>query len=238
MKIEFILLLTFLSLTTISCFRFFPKNLTDNAFEEIEDVSIRLMYQHEIDSTIRTNYDITYDLPEKVCSKLETTNQIDTSRNLGVAIRFWSKIVMNEEGTFYGPFPKNGLLYKITDLNILISKNDTEKDITELLKGKPELTSFSWKKYDHKKLPLAWIRHNEGYKVPYFENIEIFIKSLNEDLQKIEEISNYDFLFWFEKEDINFHDFDPKYLKIRLVLSDTLGLEHKIISDSMKIETI
>ena len=86
------LLLFVLPFIVVGCFRFCPKNLTNNAYEEIEDVSIRLIYRHSTDTLVKTNYERTYNLPGNECPKIETTLDFDTITKLGVAIRFWTKI--------------------------------------------------------------------------------------------------------------------------------------------------
>lgn len=86
----------------VGCFRFIPKNITNNAYEDINDVSIRLMYRHPADTLVKTNYERTNKLLGNICPKIETTLDFDTINKLGVAIRFWTKTVMKEEGVFYG----------------------------------------------------------------------------------------------------------------------------------------
>jgi hypothetical protein len=81
---------TLLILALTSCVETF--HLTDNAYYDIDDTSIRLVIQHPDASLHLTNYEKTYILPGHYCKKLETTDQLDTIYKTGIAIRFWTQI--------------------------------------------------------------------------------------------------------------------------------------------------
>jgi len=233
-----ILLTISLLLIITGYFRFFPKNLTDNAHENIEDVSIRLIYRHTTDTLVKTNYERTYNLSGNVCPKIETTSDFNSSKNLGVAIRFWTRIVMNEEGTFYGPFPKNGLLNKVELVNVSLSDDKNSVDISNWLEGDSLIENFIWKEYDSKKISKQWIMYKGCLRSPYFENTSDWITTLNNKMDTLEWANHYDYLFWFNTDDFKKINFSPNELKIKLITVDSNGVRNQPLLDSIKIKTL
>lgn len=227
-----------LLLTTIAgaCFYRPPRNLTDNAYERIEDVSIRLIYKHQKDSLVRTAHEKRFNLPGHYCTQIETTDSMDRRKPLGVAIRFWTSIEMKEDGTFYGRYPKNGLAGKIKTLKILFAKDHLTKDITGALKGDSTIQSFLWKNYQYKKTPLSWYNHNGGMQPLYFETVGHWIAALEEKPDMFQWISRYDYLFWFERGLPDSVGFEPTCLKIEMLVSDSTESAIRMIADSVSIK--
>jgi len=233
-KSNSILTLLLLSVLIGSCIFKLP-NLTDNAYENIKDVSIRLVVRHPKDSLVRTDYEKQNNLPGNVCAKLETVDQFDSNKTNGVAIRFWTEVVMNEQGTFYGAFPKNGMLEKISKLNVILSANHLEKDITKELFGDSTITAYVWKKNTYKKAPTSTYMHNGGLKPAYFENTEDWTTGLNERADSLEWVSRYDYLFWFNNKILSTLNFEPEWLKIRMTLTDSTFTKNRILTDSVAL---
>lgn len=208
-------------------------NHSDNAFENINDVSIRLVVRHAEDSLVRTDYEKRNNLPGNICAKVETVNHLDSSQSQGVAIRFWTEIVLNEQGTFYGAYPKNGLLEKISQVNVVLASQSFEKDITKELFGDSTLTSFVWKKHDYKKTPISSYTHQGGLKPAYFKNTEDWKIGLNNHADSLEWVSRYDYMFWFDNKTIRNLEFEPEWLKIRITLTDSTFTKNRILTDSI-----
>jgi hypothetical protein len=215
-----------------SCMFKVPKH-SDNAFENINDVSIRLVIRHAEDSLVRTEYEKRNNLPGNSCTKLETVNQWDPNQIQGVAIRIWTEIVMNEQGTFYGAYPKNGLLEKISQVNVLLASKNVEKDITKELFGDSTITSFVWEKHHYKKTPISSYMHKGGLKPAYFKNTEDWKTGLNNHADTLEWVSRYDYLFWFNRQTIRNLEFEPEWLKIRLRLTDSTFTKNRVLTDSI-----
>ncbi len=227
-----LLIILLLSTGIGSCIFKVPSH-SDNAYENISDVSIRLIVRHAEDSLVRTDYEKRNNLPGNVCAKLETVDQLDPNQSQGVAIRFWSEVVMNEPGTFYGAYPKNGLLEKISKVNVVLASNKLEKDITKELFGDSTITSFVWKKHNYKKSPLSNYTRDGGLKPVYFENTDHWTNELNHNAVTLEWVSRYDYLFWFENKTIRNLEFEPEWLKIRMTLTDSTLTKNRIITDSI-----
>lgn len=219
-----------------ACFYGLPRNLTDNAYERIDDVSIRLIYKHQQDSLVRTDYEKRYNLPGNYCTQIETTDSIHKHQRMGIAIRCWTSIVMKEGGTFYGPYPKNGLPGKIKVLKIFLGKDHLTKDITDALRGDSVIQAFVWKNHQYKKTPLSWYNHQGGLKPLYFETVGHWMASLNERPDMFQGFSRYDFLFWFEHRLLDSVGFEPAYLKIEMLVSDSTGNPVRTIADSTRIK--
>lgn len=238
MKKLSILLSIGLPFIIVGCFRFSPKNLTDNAYEEIEDVSIRLIYRHSTDTLVKNNYERTYNLPGNVCPKIETTSDFNNNRKLGVAIRFWTRIVMNEEGAFYGPYPKNGLLNKVESVSISLSNDEISADITNWLEGDSLVENFIWKNYNSKKVSKGWRMYKGCLLSPYFKNTEDWIYTLNNKMDTLEWANHYDYLFWFDPIDLKEVMFSPNQLKIKIITIDSTGLKQQQLKDSIEIKSL
>lgn len=128
-------LLLFSTIAFTSCVLMFPDNLTNNAFYNIDDTSIRLVIKYDTDTLYKTNYDHTYNLRGTQYNLLSTTNSIDTTHRIGIQIKLWAEIILNEEGTFYRRYPANGLLDKINTISICFTNENSSFDITPFLKG-------------------------------------------------------------------------------------------------------
>lgn len=207
----------------------YNQNLTDNAYYNIDDASIRLILRHNSDTLYKTNYDQTYNLPGKYYKLLSTTNKIDTINKLGVQIKLWAKIIMSEKGVFYGYCPKNGLLEKIDKINISIRNDSTSIDITHFLIGDSTINEVKWRKCEYKKLPYTWGN------CPYFKDIKSMVNRLNNG-SELKKIPNHDYIFWLDREVIKNISFKPTYLQMSITLIDTTGTKHRELMDSIKIE--
>lgn len=229
--------LTILLITTLSsCVLILPNNSTDNAFSNIYDTSIRLIIRHDEDSLYKTNYEQAYNLFGHYCKKIETTNHLDTIFNTGIAIRFWTTRVMDKKGTFYGAYPKRGLLDKVEKVKISFINETNKTEITSELKGDTNATDFIWKKYDYKKLGYGYYGSEGGCLYnPYFKDILSWIDVLNNSPSKLKNISNYDFIFWIDKQTINKLTFKPETLEIKITLIDTTGTKRRQLTDFVKI---
>src|SRR4051794_16641992 len=118
MKLSYSFFMLFL--TSCIIFRFTP-NLTDKAYTDIRETSIRLIKKHDQDTIgFMNTYDRTHNFSGSVCKRLSTINKIDTLEKIGISIRFWVDIVKTEKGSFYGKYPALGLLDKINSLKIII----------------------------------------------------------------------------------------------------------------------
>jgi len=205
------------------------QNLTDNAYYNIDDASIRLIMRHNSDTLCKTNYDQINNLPGKYFKFLSTTNKIDTVNKLGVQIKLWAKIIMNEKGAYYGEYPKNGLLKKIDKIVILFRNDNMSIDITNFLIGDSTISEVKWRKCEYKKLPYTW------GSCPYIKNVKSMVNMLN-DGDKLNRIPNHDYIFWLDKEAIKSISFKPTYLQMRITLIDTTGTKNRELTDSIKIE--
>lgn len=230
-KISVMLLLIALA---SSCIFKVPSH-SDNAYENINDVSIRLVVRYSQDSLVRTDYEKRNNLPGNVCAKLETVDQLDSNLIQGVAIRFWTDIVMKEQGTFYGSYPKNGILEKITNVKVVLSNNNFEKDITHVLIGDSTINAYVWKKHNYKKAPISSYTYKGGLKPAYFKNTKDWTTSLNNHADSLEWVSRYDYMFWFDSQTIRDLEFEPEWLKIRLTLTDSTFTKNRILTDSIKL---
>ena len=139
------LLYIIISLLISSCAILIPHNLSDNAYYNIDDASIRLIFKHNTDTLYKSTYEQNYNLPGKYYKLLSTTNKIDTINKLGIQIKFWAKIIMNEKGTYYGYCPKKGLLERINNINISIRNGNDTLDITPFLFGDSTIYEVKWR---------------------------------------------------------------------------------------------
>jgi hypothetical protein len=230
-KSNFLIILLF-STVIASCIFKVP-NHSDNAYENINDVSIRLIIRHPMDSLVRTDYEKRNQLPGNYCAKLETVEVLDSNLIHGVAIRFWTDIVMKEQGNFYGAYPKNGILDKITNVNVVLSNSQFEKDITHELMGDSTINAYVWKKHNYKKSPLSNYIKDGGLKPVYFENTDHWTQELNHHADTLEWVSRYDYLFWFNNKTIRNLSFEPEWLKIRVTLTDSTLTKNRMLTDSI-----
>lgn len=212
-----------------SCANLIPHNLTDNAFYNVDDASIRLVVKHNSDTLFKSSYEQTNNFPGKFYKLLSTTNKIDTVSKLGIQRKLWAKIIMNEKGTYYGNFPKNGLLEKISGINISFENDNEILDITPLLFGDSTIREVKWRNYNYKKLPYTWGQ------CPYFKDINSMVKSLNNG-SELERIPNHDYVFWIDGNVFKTISFKPTYLQLKISLVDSTGTKYRQVSDSIKIE--
>jgi len=234
LKAIFLVLITSL---LIACFRP-PTVKTDLAFEDITDVSVRLIQKHKKDTIVKSVYEETRNLPGNVCTNLETIYSLNSNNRLGIAIRFWTKTITKQGETFYGPYPSLGLLNKIDSISILLSNNNREINISDLLQGDSTITSVVWRKYDEKRLPLSSYILNGGQEILYFNDVESFIKNLNERPDLIKGVNDYDYIFWFKKSDLDQINFTPSYLNINVFTSDSMNSSNKILTDRIELSSL
>jgi hypothetical protein len=214
-----------------------PLHLTDNAFYDVEDISIRLVFQHANDTLYKTEYEKNHNLPGRYISKLETTQNLDTTHRVGIALRFWTRTVLNEKSTFYGAYAKKGLLNKIQDIEIAFSNANVKQIITHMLKGDSSFTSFLWQKYDSNKSSHGYyVTPNQGYKNPYFKDIENWKVILNNKADTLERLDHYDYIFWLDTEEIRKLSFKPNTLTVRLLLIDSTSTKPKQVTDLINLK--
>jgi hypothetical protein len=206
-----------------------PRNLSDNAYYNIEDTSIRLIFKHETDTLYKDQYERHYNLPGKYYKLLSTTNKIDTIHKLGIQIKFWAKIIMNEKGAYYGYCPKNGLLERINNINISLINGSDTLEITPFLFGDSTIYEVKWRTYNYKKTPYTWGN------CPYFRDIKSMIKSLNNG-SELGLIPYHDYVFWLDNNVIKDITFKPTYLRMKISLVDSTGTKHRQLIDSVKLE--
>lgn len=223
-----------LSLLFSSCW--VPRNLTDRAYYDIKESSVRLITKADKDTIVKTTYESTHDLPGSKCNLFSVTNTLDSSSKLGISIRLWADIVKPEKSTYYGNYPKLGLLDKIHTLKIAIEGDNNEFNITSLIRGDSTIKEFFWRKYDLKGLSYGHYSNLNCYVLPFFPNIDSLLTTLNDRANKLERITNYDFIFWFDKNAISAIDFKPRYLSLTMTLSDSTGKQFRNITDKWKIE--
>ena len=226
----------FLLLLLNSCYRNYPTNFTHDAYEDLSDVSIRLFFRHEKDTLLKLHYDVEHNLPGHVCSLIETTNQVDSNREIGFAIRFWSEVVLEQEGTFYGLYPTNGLLNKIDSIKVTLTANSLEEDISNCISGDSIIDAFVWGKFDYKKLPYGSYYYKGGQKNHFFEGLNQFKTSLNTQVEKFEGIDKYDFLFWIDPNKCKNLISNADKIKVEVKLIDSTGNYTKTLLDSMEIK--
>lgn len=214
----------------------FPK-LTDKAFYSIDDTSIRLVITHDKDSLLRTSYEITNNLPGSYCKNLSTTNKLDTSHKTGIAIRFWTSMVMNDENTaFYGEYAKKGLLDKIENIQISFANGEDRIEITQKLHGDSSTTAYMFRNYDEKKLPYGYSMTNTNcYYNPYFADIQAWKETINQKPHILKDIFHYDYIFWLDSQEIKRLTFTPEFLELKITLIDSTGLNLRQLADSIKI---
>jgi hypothetical protein len=70
----------------------------------------------------------------------------------------------------------------------------------------------------------------------YFETVGHWMASLNERPDMFQGVSRYDFLFWFEHRLLDSVGFEPAYLKIEMLVSDSTGSPVRTIADSTRIK--
>ncbi len=208
-----------------SCGFFIPRNLTDNAFYDIYDSSVRLVVNLKKDTIDRSSYEVNFNLPGKPYKLLSTTYSLDTSYPLGVQLKFWANIVMNENGTYYGDYPQKGLLHKIDSLQIHFTDGRSSLDIIPFLEGDSSLHEVKWRKYEYKNLPYTW------GKIPYFDNVASWKDVINNKPDSLERIPDHDYIFWFDKQVIKTLSFRPTRLEMKLVLVDSTGTKRKQLTD-------
>lgn len=144
---------------------------------------------------------------------------------------------MNEEGSFYGAYPKNGLLNKVESVSISLLNDENSHDITSWLKGDSLVENFIWKKYDSKKVTKIWYNYKGCLLSPYFKNTQDWIYSLNNKMDTLKWANHYDYMFWITPYDLKKMNFSPNKLKIKLVTVDSTGLRNRPILDSIRIKT-
>lgn len=228
-------LLSILTITLTSCI-VFPK-LSNNAFYHIDDTSIRLVVKHDKDSLVRTNYEVTYNLPGHSCTNLSTTDKLDTSQRTGVAIRFWTSIVMNDKHTaFYGEYAKRGLLDKIENIEISLVNGVNRMEIAQKLRGDTSTTAFIFRKYDAKKSSYGYRMTNANCLYnPYFTDIDAWKETLNQKPHILKDVFRYDFMFWLDRQTLSGLTFKPETLEVKITLVDSTGLKRRQLTDWTKI---
>ncbi|NOT38718.1 MAG: hypothetical protein HOP11_15195 [Saprospiraceae bacterium] len=223
-----------LSLFFSSCL--VPRNLTDSAYYNIKESSVRLITKSDKDTIVKTTYESTHNLPGSKCNLFSVTNTLDSSSKLGISIRLWADIVKPEKSTYYGNYPKLGLLDKIHSLKIAIEGDNREFNITSLIRGDSTIKEFFWGKYDSKGLSYSHYSSLNCYLLPFFPDTDSLLTTLNNRAGKLERITNYDFIFWFDKNPISNIDFKPRYLSLTMTLSDSTSKQFRNITDKWKIE--
>jgi hypothetical protein len=223
-----------LSLLLSSCW--IPRNLTDNAYYNITESSVRLIKKADKDTVIRTSFESTHNLPGSKCNLFSVTNTFDTLSKLGISIRLWADIIKPEKSTYYGNYPQLGLLNKIHSLKIVVVGDSKEFDITGFIKGDSTIKDFFWERYDSKGLSYGYYSSLNCYKLPFFHDTDGLLTTLNSQAGKLERITNYDFIFWLDKKIISRIDFKPSYLSMTMTLKDSTGNEVRNIIDKWKIE--
>lgn len=223
----------FISLHVLFLNSCLPGHLTDKAFYNIKESSVRLIKNTGRDSIVQSVYEHTHNLPGSTCKLLTVTNSFDTLAQLGVSIRFWANIIKPEKSTFYGDYPKLGLLEKIQSLKITLESQDKAVDITNFIRGDSTITNFIWGKYE---LGYSHYSDKNCLKLPYFPSPENLLITLNSQTDKLKRIPNYDFIFWLDKELISDIGFKPNLLKMSMTLVDSTGRQHRNIDDKWNIE--
>lgn len=210
--------------------------MTDNAYYNIKESSVRLIKKTEKDSIVKTSYESTHNLPGSKCNLFSVTNTFDTLSKLGISIRLWADIIKSEKSTYYGDYPKLGLLDKIHSLKVVAEGDSKEFDITSFIRGDSTIRDFFWERYDSKGLSYGYYSSQNCYKLPFFHDIDSLLTTLNSQASKLERITNYDFIFWLDKKIISSIDFKPSYLSMTMTLTDSTGKEFRNIIDKWKIE--
>jgi hypothetical protein len=223
----------FISLYVLFLNSCLPGQLTDKAFYNINESSVRLIINTGRDSSVKTNYEQTHNLPGSSCKLLTVTNSFDTLARLGISIRLWANIIKPEKSTFYGDYPSLGLLEKIQSLKITLENQDKSIEITNFLKGDSTISNFIWGKY---LLEYSHYSNRNCFVLPYFQNTEDLLKTLNKEADKLKRIPNYDFIFWLDKNLISNIGFKPTLLKMSMTLVDSTGRQHRNIDHKWNIE--
>lgn len=212
-----------------SCFLLLPGNLTDNAYYDLNDASVRLVVKHPNDTLYKTQYEINNNLPGNIFPLLSSTYSIDTASRLGIQLKLWAAIVMKNEGTFYGPYPKNGLLNKVDKIQIILKNNSSQLELSPYLHGDSTLKKIMWRKYEYKKTPYTW---GQALNCP---DIATMIQWLN-DGSKLNNIPRHDYIFWFDKSVWKKMDFQPTKIVLHMTLVDTNRKFNKILRDSIALK--
>ena len=229
-------LIIFISLESCSLFKNFI--IEDDGYYNIDDASIRLIVQHEVDTFIQSNYEKANSLSGNRCKKLEMINLLDSSKQLGVAMRFWPKQGPNDN---YGPFKSGGLAAKIKNINIYFSSKESKLEISRFLKGKKDFGPYVWRnKLDTFKPNLlkgGSAYRKAGYLSPNIKDIPALIKMGSSDSEMYLEnrLYGFDILFWLNNSIFEDLPFEPELLKMEIEFIDSKGLTTQIITDSTKI---
>jgi hypothetical protein len=221
---QFYLLFVFILLS--SCMLFVPRNLTDNAFYKIEDCSVRMIIKHDNDTLYKTEYEKRYNLPGNYFKLLSTTNEFDTTLQLGIQLKLWAQIVLNEKGNFYGEFAKNGLLEKIENITIQFVNGNKQFDVIPYLSGDSSLSEIKWRQHEIKKTPYTW-----GQCI-YFKDLAAWKNKLNNHAQDLKALTQHDYVFLMDKKVFQELPFKPELLKISITLVDSTGALHRQLVDS------
>jgi hypothetical protein len=105
------------------------KNQANDAYNKVNDVSIRLIIKHTEDSFYIWDPSKVNTRPGTMVNKIETVGRLDTSFRTGIAIRFWGYSV--RQTSYHSGYARNGLLHKISDLRIVFKKDALTYDITQ-----------------------------------------------------------------------------------------------------------
>lgn len=210
--------------------------LTNKAYYDIDEASIRLTNKLHRDTIAKDTYEITHDLPGSTCNLLTVTSNFDSPLKTGISIRFRANIIKTEPGSFYGDYPTLGLLNKIYSLKIILEGQGQELDISELVKGDSSIQNVLWEKKAPKIASIGNYVNKHCNVVPYFQDINALINVLTNDIVKLGRIPNYDFIFWFNNDWNKKLHFKPGNLKMTMTLVDTTGKIHANITDEWKIE--
>jgi hypothetical protein len=199
-------------------------------YYNISDLQIRLIVKHPTDSIVPTNVHN----PIHFCRKLEMTTFIDTTKKIGVTMRFLQD---NEANANYGPYEKGGLIEKIKDISISFENGISKKDITTDLKGDSTIIDYLWLNENYKStLFQSWSTSDSGcYRTWYYRDIPALIKMSNSYKPLDIDCCGTDWLFWLDKSVINGLSFKPTKLKMQVTLVDSTGNKFRQLTDSTEI---
>jgi hypothetical protein len=215
---------------------FYSGHLTDKAYYQVERSGVMLVQRAATDSFAQDSYERSQGWGGSWCKKLMPVRRIDTTAALGISFRLWAKTVMAEPGTFYGPYPRLGLLQKIDTLRIWLEGDGQRLDLAPYLQGDSSIKGYLWAGDAPNPLRRAYYMTGNCYRLPYFATVADCLHTLNHQHQQLGNIDHYDFVFWVDRSLWAKLSFQPTALGLALTLTDSTHTRFTPIGDRWALQ--